>query len=96
MRTMRLPLGLILTIESVYRNLSTRVCIQGRLSRPLTQINSVAQGSSMGPLTSILYYSIIIRYQRSLNVGLRVNNELVCCRAFADDLLNISVRLRDA
>ena len=50
----------------------------------------------MDPVTSIIYYSIILRYMRTLNVGVRIADTRIAAQAFADDLINLATTPRDA
>ena len=78
------------TIMEMYQNAPTRISVGGKTTRD-TKINAgVKQGCPLSPLLSNLIIDELLEKVQKLNVGINIRNKLLCCMAFANDLVLIT------
>ena len=78
------------TIMEMHKNSKARITVGGRTSKEIKINARVKQGLPMSPLLLNLIIDKLLEKMQKLNMRTMINNKLLCCMAFADDLVLIT------
>ena len=80
----------------MYAEAITKLTVGGKTSRKI-KINTVVimKGSPLSPLLFNLVIDKFIDKLKKLNIGIKLGDELLCCMAFADDLVTLTEERSD-
>ena len=75
------------TVMEMYKKATTRVTVGGKTTRRIKINSGVKQGCPLSPLLFNLIIDELLEKLKKKNIVIKIDNEIICCMAFADDLV---------